>query len=365
MADPTEQGELMSAKALFQSIIDAGWAGVQAWVDTKQEESLCLEFKQKHPGSPALNDNDWGQLAIAMSAFANAEGGVYVFGVKTSQQGKNFPDRVERVTSLPKIDGFKGAFERRLHLLTEPPIHGMEVNTVTSTDDPDRGIVVVYIPKSETGPHCTRAGLDKSIGHYYMRCNVTTIQVHHGLLASMFGRQPSPNIYLVCIYRITPTHSAIELIIGNNGRGYAERPAIRFDQLIPGFDDTDSIQTQPTLSHVSGEWMRSMMHAGFSNGAGIFFRGTGNVTLYPGLELAVCITEGKHFHNKPYFHLSLRGSLYSLNMKSIPFNCSVPLRTPGHGSRSGRITLSKDEETGVLSVVTRDANDDTEWLDRG
>lgn len=353
----------MSAKALFKSIIDAQWAGVQAWVTTKQEESLYLEFKDKHPKDLSLNDNDWGQLATAMSAFANAEGGVYVFGVFATPEGKNYPDRVQSVNPLANIDGIKGAFERRLSQLTEPPIYGIDVIAINCTDNQKDGIIVVYIPKSEQGPHCTKAGLDKSIGRYYMRCNVTTIQMHHGLLSSMFGRPPAPLPYLVLICDIGPTHESIEFIIGNSGRGYADRPAIRFDQVTPGFAGQEFINSLTRDSFPAGDWSQTTLHAGFSSGVGCFFRSNEHVTLYPGLELLVCSVRAARPDSSREFTLSANGVIFALNMKPLPFSCKIPLSRPQVSRKTVRITLSKDDATGVLSVVTMDTGDETEQFD--
>src|SRR4051812_12288827 len=101
----------MSARSLFEQVITDGWAGVRAWKDTEAEESLHLEFKRQDDLSGgAFKDPDKGQLAKALSGFANVEGGVLVFGVHAREMGKN-PDRVQSICPIVDVAKFQAMVE--------------------------------------------------------------------------------------------------------------------------------------------------------------------------------------------------------------------------------------------------------------
>jgi hypothetical protein len=53
------------------------WETVKEWVASNREEDLHLDFKEKGRGSPSdLDESDKRNLAKALSAFANTEGGL-------------------------------------------------------------------------------------------------------------------------------------------------------------------------------------------------------------------------------------------------------------------------------------------------
>src|SRR5438132_13728133 len=97
-----------AVRGLFSSLESEN--ALQAAVDTGREEDLYLEFKQKHNRSqPDVDEPDRKNLSKAVSAFANATGGVLVFGVET----KKVQDGPDRAVALKPIANAP-AFLRRL-----------------------------------------------------------------------------------------------------------------------------------------------------------------------------------------------------------------------------------------------------------
>jgi predicted HTH transcriptional regulator len=88
----------LELQRLFESL--ASEAELQALVDEQREEGLYLEFKQKADRRNGdLSETEKKGFSKALSGFANADGGVVVFGIETSKD----VDGVDRATSLKPI----------------------------------------------------------------------------------------------------------------------------------------------------------------------------------------------------------------------------------------------------------------------
>jgi hypothetical protein len=81
------------AKELFNRFRERGIDEIRELVQRKQEETIFLEFKRKsHPTKAVLNDDDKKNYSVALSGFANSEGGVIVWGVKAAKLDPESPD---------------------------------------------------------------------------------------------------------------------------------------------------------------------------------------------------------------------------------------------------------------------------------
>ena len=74
---------------LFDRIITAGEAGIDAFISDRQSEELYLDFKRSADQGAAnkLAQHDRQNLAKAISGFGNSEGGVIVWGVDCRNLG--------------------------------------------------------------------------------------------------------------------------------------------------------------------------------------------------------------------------------------------------------------------------------------
>jgi hypothetical protein len=209
----------MSAAALFERVRTEGWALVEEWVREQARETLHLDFKQwfPRPGAPPevarkKADERKQLLAKAVSGFANTEGGLLAFGIATAPGA----DRIDRAAEAAPIAGANAECEslrKSLEQLVTPPVPGLRAVVVDAPSGD--GIIVVYVPASDVGPHRAE-GPDP--GRYYMRVDDRTGTMPHSILASMFGRRPAPILRVLAEMNSPHRHT---LYVENIGRGAA------------------------------------------------------------------------------------------------------------------------------------------------
>lgn len=310
----------MSVASIFKHIMEAQWAGILAWVEEKQEESLHLECKVKDRDSESMTDKDWGAIAQAMSGFTNSQGGVYVLGVHARNRGKNFPDQVQSIVPLKNVLKFKGAIQRQILGLTDPPVAGVRVEHIENPEDPTTGVILIYIPASDASTHRTMAGETGIREHYYMRSTASTVLMHHSLLAERFGRRPTSRLYLAVLYSLSRHHCSAEVWIGNAGRGAAERPAVGFVQ------DPDPQRREHHPDHwwhllkPAKGWDHVIVTAGAKGGLGCIVKANAETVLYPGMEIPLGFIEDDGRQGpRSSFRLSIHGKLFALNSPPATF----------------------------------------------
>jgi len=128
---------------------------LQQYLAERQEENLHLEFKLVNNAALASRD-DRRNLACALSGFANASGGLVVWGVEARKNDNG----IDSVVSLPGIRGV-GALVARLNQLTgqavDPTVDGIQHRVVGVLDN-NRGFGVTLVPESDGGPHMAKLG---------------------------------------------------------------------------------------------------------------------------------------------------------------------------------------------------------------
>jgi len=132
------------------------------WLEDMEPESLHLEYKVvKNPAQPFNHRDDKRILAKTMSAFANAEGGVILWGAeeqKVSDDEKvlaGFPGLTDAEKTLRKL-------EDRTPEATSPPVPGVVHRLV---DVNEKTVVATLVPRSDEGPHMAKLGENR----YYQR----------------------------------------------------------------------------------------------------------------------------------------------------------------------------------------------------
>lgn len=111
----------------------------------------------KLPGRPpdsdipivlSLNDDERRNLAKDVVAFANADGGWLIIGIRETGEEPARPAGI-----VPVIDCEQRAHTLRDQLVasTEPPVHGLKARGIPTVGT--AGVILVYIPPSATAPH--------------------------------------------------------------------------------------------------------------------------------------------------------------------------------------------------------------------
>lgn len=179
---------------------------LQKWIINRPESSY-LECKDLRD-NPKLSDKGRNAeiFGIALSGFANNEGGVLVWGIKEIKKGGEFDHR--------EMKPFKGVrkFEEELNLLAgewvAPVVEGFRTKPIYTNESKDEGVILVLIPKSDFTPHMSKVGKifvelknGKSkkieLGYrYYRRSGSSFKPMEHSEIDDMFGRRPKPKFKL-------------------------------------------------------------------------------------------------------------------------------------------------------------------------
>ena len=200
---------------------------LQHYLAVGQEENLHLDFKLLE-GAPDLgNRTDRKTLAVALSGFANASGGLIIWGVDARKNA----DGIDCVTALPGSPD-TALLLTRLNELTgqavDPIADGVEHRIVGNLDN-GRGFVATMVPASDSGPHMAKLGENR----YYKRSGDSFYAMEHYDIADMFGRRPKP--LLVLTHRILGPGPAAHIVVGlrNDGRGSARAPYLAVSVDLP------------------------------------------------------------------------------------------------------------------------------------
>jgi len=216
----------MAGRDIMNCIEREGWSVVDEWVRENQPEGLHLEFKLKTtPTRPDVEPDDRALVGKALSGFANVEGGVLVIGIAT-RNVKGGADKVQGVASITGVTAFAGKLERDIRTLTDPPIAGLIVKPVLKAGAEDTGVVAIYVPESDGGPHRVANGTTDVNDRYFMRTAASTVTMPHSLLADRFGRQAQPKLRLLARLHGGGANIQLLLRLRNEGRGTARRPAV-------------------------------------------------------------------------------------------------------------------------------------------
>src|SRR3989442_432609 len=105
-------------------------ADVQRLVREKREEDLYLEFKEKADRRHGnLDPNDQRGFSKTVSGFANADGGVLVFGVAT-KKSRDHPDRASALKPITNAERLRAKLLDSILNTTQPPVDGVRIEDV-------------------------------------------------------------------------------------------------------------------------------------------------------------------------------------------------------------------------------------------
>lgn len=186
------------AKDLMRMLEQHGVSGVEKLIDEAASEQSFLDFKSVP--DETLKGDTLKNLSRCLSGFANSEGGVVIWGVRTEKR-----DGVEipvRGGELRDCHTFAKRLEEKVSGRTVPPVQGVYALALP-IDSGSSGYVALYVPRGDEGPYQI---VDDS--RYLVRVGSTFQPIGHTVLAGMFGRSPQPAISLN--YIVSPVQVGTE-----------------------------------------------------------------------------------------------------------------------------------------------------------
>lgn len=139
-----------------------------------------------------------------ISAFGNSSGGVIIWGIDCSYNPQDAADLPRGKNPITNVQRFISRLEGVVSGCTIPP-HPKVVHYSIKLPNCDDGFVATLIPESYLAPHQNRTD-----SHYYIRVGSTCEPAPHSVLAGMFGKKPTPNIFLMFM------RSKAEILPGNS-----------------------------------------------------------------------------------------------------------------------------------------------------
>lgn len=190
---------------------------IRDFVASGRNEDLHLDFKTVADARLSSRD-DRRSLAVALSGYANSDGGLIVWGVEARPNADGV-DCAAAVREIPQVP----LLLTRLNDLTgqsvSPLVDGVEHKAIIV--EGAAGVCVSYIPASDSGPHMAKGGEDR----YYKRSGSSFYRMEHFDLEDMFGRRqrPSLSLRIDLVPRLgDDPHEEVSFSIINVGRGMAK-----------------------------------------------------------------------------------------------------------------------------------------------
>lgn len=176
----------MTLKDEFDSI---SMAAIEEFVSSGRDEDLHLEFKVI--GDPSLSRDDRRSLAAALSGFANADGGIIVWGVEARPNAEGV-DCATALREIPQVQLCLGRLNALTGQVVSPAVDGVEHRALVRGGGTS-GFCVTLVPPSSSGPHMAKAGEDR----YFKRSGSSFYRMEHFDLEDVFGRRPKPRLRVV------------------------------------------------------------------------------------------------------------------------------------------------------------------------
>lgn len=203
-------------------------SAIGRWISEHQAEHLQLDFKRANTTN--LRDAaDQKNYAKALAGFANASGGMIVWGVATKKDRDRGTELADHAAEIPDADALVAALNEFAGVHAMPRVEGVRHKAIF-TDRP-RGFVVTLIPESDTGPHMAKADVNR-----YIRRHGDQFQpMEHFEVADMFGRRQQPSLSISHRVRGDGTRGgsggtvrfvAVEFSLHNEGRASATAPYV-------------------------------------------------------------------------------------------------------------------------------------------
>jgi hypothetical protein len=181
---------------------------ILALIDNGAEESINLDFKAA--GSLENTESKKNELAKDISAFANSDGGVIIYGIT---------EKEHKAQSLSFINGnttTKEWIEQIINSRIQQKIQGIIIHPIRFGNDINQTIYVVKIPQSSNAPHYT------SDRKFYRRYNFQSVPMEEYEIRALYARVVKTNLEIEELHITTGSSmtSAYEFSMANYHLGF-------------------------------------------------------------------------------------------------------------------------------------------------
>jgi len=157
---------------------------LEEFIINKVEENLNLDYKAS--GSLQRNDKKANEISKDVSAFANSDGGIIIYGIKEDSGNKHLPESLDPIN---RNEISKEWLEQIIQSRIRPRIENIEIHPVPINGSSDLVVYVVEILQSDTAHQAN----DRK---YYRRYNFSSEPMFDYEIRDIINRTKHPIIDL-------------------------------------------------------------------------------------------------------------------------------------------------------------------------
>lgn len=172
---------LVQVIGLSRSVADWNENDLRSLINNQAQESLYLDYK----ASTALDNNESNKTEISkdVSAFANSDGGMIIYGIA---EKNHLPQRIDGGIA---VEGKREWLEQVINSNIQPRIQEVRIKQIDLTSDPGKAVFVVDVPAGYTAHQAA----DK---RYYRRFNFQSIPMYDYEIKQVINRHKEPILNL-------------------------------------------------------------------------------------------------------------------------------------------------------------------------
>lgn len=226
---------------LFEELQQTGEVAIECWIEHQQRESIYFDCKRKADAAKSgLDRDDRKNLGKALSAFANSDGGLLLWGVDAHKKEDGI-DRLVCKNPISQIAAFRNDVEQAISDVISPSIPGLEFLEIPCSQTEGAGYLAISIPCSERRPHMSR---NNTGAGFYFRNGHESVLMESFQIRDQMLRRAEPKLELDWDMRVRrdeiSTSSeqrrrvpvSLDLVLKNNSAVSARFPylILRFDR---------------------------------------------------------------------------------------------------------------------------------------
>lgn len=187
-------------------MIEFNLAYLNNLIENKVEENLNLDYKAS--GALDKQNNKTSEISKDVSAMANSDGGILIYGIGEDKINKHLPEMIDPIN---RSDFSKEWLEQIIQDKVRPRISNFKIHPIDINNE--QVVYVVEIKKSNTA----HQAFDKK---YYKRFNFQSTAMYDYEIKDILNRSKNPEISLD--FKLKEQQKKLVIRAVNNGSVYAK-----------------------------------------------------------------------------------------------------------------------------------------------